>query len=519
MTAGPPPDPQPSAPAPARRRWWRLAARAAFALVAVALLVHAASTPAEKYGDGWEYTYQLEALARHGTPDLRDEDLAAANARFTQWTWHGFPDHQSVSTAQHRQAANGKWYGIHFWGYALTCVPAKFALREAGEDELAAMKVTNAAWYLAGVAAALFGLSGSVFRRVVFAGLVSAGPVFWYVQWTGAEIYSWSLAVMAVVALDTRRYGLAAALAGLGAMQNPPLVCLAGAAILAALWRREWRSAAAGVLGTGLAFVPALFCYAHFGKPSLIEKEATRVSAISYGRTWGLAIDLNQGLLPYVPLLLVGAAIGAAVLLYRRNATAVALLLALAGMGVAVQLQVNWNAGCLGMMRYLVWMTPVLGWLAVEGIWGRLAGRVLLAVAVAGQIALAAYGPPAKDSHVFHSPLARWVMDNAPTLYAPVPEVFVERVTHREMVDQEWTRPQTLPVAYVRDDGVVTKILIHPATVERVNERFRVDPEYMIELRQEAAGRSEWFYAHPPPGKVTANPEPPKDWWRDPPRP
>ena len=113
------------------------------------------------------------------------------------------------------------------------------------------------------------------------------------------------------------------------------------------------------------------------------------------------------------------------------------------------------------------------------------AGRVILVVGVLSQAALVAYGPPAADSYVYHSPVARFVLDRAPWLYNPVPEVFAERTIHGELPDGAWYAPTVLPIGYVRSDGVVTKILIDEDTVGRVAEKWAVDPEYLAELRYE----------------------------------
>ncbi|HJZ58783.1 MAG TPA: hypothetical protein VKE74_27820, partial [Gemmataceae bacterium] len=193
MSDGAPFEPRPPA-TPARRRW-RLVVRVGFAVLSAVVVWHYATLEAVKHGDGWEYAYQLESLSRHGTPELRDEDLAAANARFTPASWKSPPAHPYG----YFPAPDGRMYGMHFWGYALSAVPARAALRFVGGDELAALQVTNAGWFLLGLGAILFGYPGSVWKRLALGGLVCATPAVWYIRWTGAEVFSWSLAVTAVV--------------------------------------------------------------------------------------------------------------------------------------------------------------------------------------------------------------------------------------------------------------------------------------------------------------------------------
>src|SRR5262249_40577791 len=153
-----------------------------------------------RYGDGWEYAYHLEALCRHGSPDLRDDDLAAANARFPP---EGV-DHPPDGAFGHSRSPDGGRYGVHFWAYAPSAVPAKLLLSLAGGDELAAFQLTNTAWFLLALGVTLFGWAAPLRKRLLFAGLVCVGPTLWYLPFTGAEVLSWSLAVLAVIALDAR---------------------------------------------------------------------------------------------------------------------------------------------------------------------------------------------------------------------------------------------------------------------------------------------------------------------------
>ena len=72
--------------------------------------------------------------------------------------------------------------------------------------------------------------------------------------------------------------------------------------------------------------------------------------------------------------------------------------------------------------------------------------------------------------------------------------------------------PRPLPVGYARPDGWVTKLLIDAESVDRLPERFVVDPDYHAELRRAAAARPGPFYVHPPRGTVWSVPRPDPDW-------
>jgi hypothetical protein len=490
-----------------RGRWWlRAAAVAAFVAGAVLLLRYEAGrAPDRVNGDAWEYWYQAESFHRHGTPELWPEDVAAVNGEAHRLGLGAAP----AEPYAYAKSPDGRMYGVHFWAYALSVVPAKEYLRRAGGTELTALTLTNAAWFALAVGFAVFGSSAPVGERLALAALAAVGPVVWYLAWPGAELFSWALALIAVVAYRDRRYAAAGLAAGLAATQNPPLVFLGGAAVLAAAWERRGGSAVFAAAGTAVAFAPFAFFQYHFGMPNLIAAGAEYVGVgnVSLVRTWGLLTDFNHGLVPFAPVLVVGAGAGAVRLAYTRNVRGLILLAGGVGVALGVQVAHNWNSGCDGLQRYLVWMVPVAAGVAVEGLAGarrRLAGLAAVAV-VAHAALLYAYDrtDALKDGYLNHTPLAAWVLSHHPRAYWVEPEVFIERTLQRD----GWPIfPAAFPVGYAAPDGTVTKLLLDAGSVERVGQRYEVDPAYLAALRERAAGEPGLFYAHPPAGAVRSRP-------------
>lgn len=494
-------------PATGRRgRWWlRAVAVAAFVVGAVVLLRHeAGQVPDRVNGDAWEYWYQAESFHRHGSADLWAEDVAAVNGEAHRLGLGAAP----VEPYAYATAPDGRMYGVHFWSYALSAIPAKEYLRRTGGCELTSLALTNAAWFALAVGFALFGSSAPIGQRLALVVLATVGPVVWYVAWPGAEVFSWALALIAVVAYRDRRYGLAGLAVGLAATQNPPLVFLGGAAVLAAAWERHWRSAAVAAGGTALVFVPFAFFQYHFGLPNLIAagEEYVGVGNLSLVRTWGLFTDFNHGLLPFAPVLVVGSVAGAVRLAVTRDVRGLILLAGGVGVVAGVQVAHNWNSGCDGLQRYLVWMIPIAAGVAVEGLAGLRRLRMgLTAVAVVSHAALLyAYQrtDAFKEGYLNHTPLAAWVLTHSPRAYWVEPEVFIERTLQRD----GWPfYPAEFPVGYAAPDGTVTKLLLNSQSVERVGQRYEVEPGYLAALRERAAVESGLFYAHPPAGAVRSS--------------
>jgi hypothetical protein len=483
---------------PACRRWRRAAAVAAFALFSLAVLDNLANRRPVLAGDIWEHWLIAESFDRHGSPELRDEDIPpvyGAAARLGQ----GDPPPRPHA---YETAPDGRRYGVHFWAYAMCGVPAKAFLRWTGRDELAWPGLSNAVWFLLALGVVLFASAAPVRERLALAGLAAAGPGWVYVGWPGSELFSWAFLLIAVFAYRDRRYGWSGLAAGLAALQNPPSILFGGVALLAAARERRWRSAAATCLGVAVGLLPYAFFQFHFGKPNLIAKDFARLEYISWMRTWSQFADLNQGLLPFAPVLLVAFAFGAVRVALARDVRGLLLLAGAAAVAVGTQVSRNWNSSCDGLQRYLVWLIPLLAGVAVQGLGNGRVLWVLAALAVAVQGALV---PVYRETgalergYLGHTAMAEWALVHTPALYWAEHEVFVER-TRR---DDNWPMtPSPFPVAFVRPDGTVSKMLLDAGGVENVARVYEVDPGYLEQLRAEAAGRTDPFYAHPPRGAV-----------------
>ncbi len=465
--------------------------------------VQAGIPPHRAYGDCWEYWYQVESLARHGTPELRPADRAAVDTAAAELGLESSP----LAPHAYERTPDGRLYGVHPWAYALSAVPARLALGAAGGPMLASLRVANALWVAAAVGVALFGSRAPLRERFALVGLATIGPAVWYLDWAGAELYSWSLGLMAVVAYRDRRYPLAALAAGLAAIQNPPAGLFAAAAVLAAASAGRWRSAAWAVAGAAVSLLPYAFYQYHYGQPSLIVNgpEYAGVRNVSWARTWGLATDLNHGLLPYQPGLLLLALFGAIRIVLRPTRHRLLFLAGAAAMGLSCQVAHNWNSACEGLQRYLVWMLPAVAAVAVEGLGGRWGKVVAVVVGLHAVLLIAHQASGLREAaHLSQTPAAEWMLTHYPELYRPDFETFVERTNNAD----GWPyRSAPLPLGFVRPaDGSVSKLLVDPATADRLGDRYDVDPAHVAELVRRAAGERGLFFAHPPRGAVHFRP-------------
>ena len=422
------------------------------------------------YGDAGEYVLMAESWFRHGSPDLRPADVLALRAHYAA---RGWPLPEDAIVGNYHEARDGRRYAYHFSAYSALGWPFRTVLEKWGEP-LRALPILNGLLFAAALAAALRAWPAPRAERLLLAGLLASSPAVGFLLWPHPEVLSFAGVVLALVARERGALAAATAFAGLAALQNPPLVLLAGALLLeagagAVRTRRAFQAvgAAGGLL---LGLLPAFFYLWNFGTWNLAVRPAEAAESLSVPRSLDLLFDLNLGLLPVTPMaLLLYLALVATALARRRNLRLLTEAALVAALAFACTANSNWNNGTTGPSRYTAWMAPLLLAGLVRGAGTvdpqRRAWRALLGVALLTQtVLLLARGEAiGREDHLEHSRAARLLLDHAPALYRPTHEVFWERTLHRE------TWPEG-PVVYERD-GRCRKALVRRRDLDDLRAR------------------------------------------------
>ncbi|MBX3186935.1 MAG: hypothetical protein KF819_07970 [Labilithrix sp.] len=471
-------------------------------VVALAVVAVFYATRASADGDATEYVAMLESLWRHGSPDLRPEDLDVVRARLAEHAPHAV---ESLDARRGYFAAyDGRWYSFHFFAYPMLGLPLEALFRGIRVDPHWVLPFTNVVVLVLAAANALRGALRV--ERVALVALAAFGPVLWYVSWHHTEVLTWACVLTCLVALEEGRHARAAFFAAFGALQAPPLVVLAGLAVLFAFLdeartRRRVLVAALAASVAGLA--PAFYLW-KFGVPSLhVSAAYTDVRLASADRVFSLFFDLNQGMLPHAPVTLVLGVVGLSRGLARRDRLTIGVFATTLVMMVLASQTIHFNAGCANVHRYVVWIIPAVAWLAVRGLRWRLPGAIALAPVTLGQLALVLAGSTTNNAYR-HNPLARYVLLHAPSLYSPEPRVFVERTEQR--ITDPW-RSLPLPSAVMGPRGA-TKVLLDHASAAALRDRFEVDERWLAGALASRAGGRRPFYLEPPAGAVMPKPAP-----------
>lgn len=435
------------------------------------------------WGDGVEYAATLMAWVNHASPDIRAEDLAAVPSVFARLGYDGLHPNMVVT------GTDGTRYAAHFWLYPLLCAPAAFLLRVLGADPLLAFPATNAILLAALAAAALWSRRLSRRDRGMFA-LAVVTPVVSYLPFAHPEAFTWGCVLASLLAVNHGRYAIAAAVAACGAMQNPPVAALAAFCVVMAIYERGTRHALLPAAAAALCLVPPLFYLLTVGEAApLVRPGFVDWHLATPARVWSMLTDLDEGLLPFVPGLLVLAGVN---LSRARSLRHVGVLCVLVVFIAGSATSNNWSSALAGLMRYAVWVIPLLAWLATEP--DLPIGCRGMALVLVAHAALLAVPAPTQSTH---SRLARYALERWPSWYTPDPEIFGERT-----LGLDWVWRDRLPLGFTRADGTIAQILTDSAGLRRLDHVFDVDPAYRTRIASAFSNRADLFSLAPPAGAV-----------------
>ena len=440
-------------------------------------------------GDSGEYLLTLEAFANHGTPDVRAEDAITLGQAAARWPIRGsFGD----VWKQTRASRSGRVYTWHFWAYSLAVLPMKLLLRAPGGNELAAPQIANALFLVA--AAWFVFLAPWLDRGVAFwwSLLSVIGPPAWFCVWPHTEVFTFALVTVAVACAMGGRFIPATAALAIASTQNAPLAPLAVVMALIAVTRsrRSGRRIALAVAAVLPAFLPTVFYLMNFGRPSIMLGESADFHSVSLTKAVSLLLDLNIGLLPYIPGVVALAFVALAVAPGRERLAVAACWAAFFAGALGASAGIVWNFGTSGPSRYALWLSPFL--IASAAQLARMRwGAATLAATLAVQAAVVVTRLPrwGEDDHDRHSYAATFVLKRWPARYNPHPDVFLDRSPALFA-----NGPRVF-----RDGPDCRKALAQKRHAEALAAACgRLPPEFVAQTEETARtglGRAAWHYA------------------------
>lgn len=456
-----------------------------FSMLLLSLLM--VVSPRFIHGEQDDYSLPAASFINDGNFFVSADDYAYAREIFPSWAEYYENSNGLLSVF----TKNGEELAWYFPAYSAYCVPFILLLKVMGVPCEYAFRLANYTIY---ILLLFFCLNLKNYKPVQKSFLIlalSVHPILFIMKWVSSETFLFSLLCFSLLFWLEKRYHLAALFCAVaGSLQSTILIW--GIVMIAEflarmyvehrtdgnflqIYLKRWKQ----IFFYALCYVPALvsmtyfYIYTGMLSPQAGGHLVGNNAKMYFQRVWAYLFDLNFGMFPYFAvLLLVFLALEIISIIRRKEYRYSCMFTASVGILLAYSLHVHINCGMAGIARYNVWNSAFMCIavpLCIEKIvdkkmivnilrWGMGVG-----FALAGVVLFATWKAP-DSSYTYMMPVARFVLDNFPSLYNPYPLTFYNRVEH---VDND-IGCLPVPIIYSDSEGFARKILVDPACINDV---------------------------------------------------
>lgn len=445
-------------------------------------------------GDGREYILMSQSYLNHSSPKLTDDDIYSAinnsGKNESYFSIHDGINNLDKYKSGFFEGKDNKLYSYHFSFYSMINSPILYITNHLGHEQTKSFYITNSILLIASVLFLLFFMVASIHIRLLCFILILTPTTFGYLQWPSPEIFTFSLMIIGLVLFNNNRYYLSSFFLAIGSLQNQPvavasfLVYLTGFIITNKSYfhgvvkkntdciKRVISSAIYGVPSAILILTPSLFYYSKFGTPNLIASlGAASSDYVTISRFKSIFLDLNQGMILLYPVIFIILLISIVILLTSTKKFSdktelihiFCLIFIVIFCSVLCLSTLNWNSGAFNVMRYAYWLSVPLVFIFASLI--KLINNSRLKFFIIYFSIIASFltnslqlvtGWFAID-HVHNNKISEYIYFNNPNIYNPVPEIYIERSSGREVSMFDEVKKTYFP-AYVKNGWLLKSI-------------------------------------------------------------
>lgn len=475
---------------------WLIVAFAIIQLIACLL------TKELPYGEWDDYLYTTASLLNDQNMTISSDDIHYAHDLFPEAVkWGDF-------TGSTFHTSSGDILPWYFGTYSAACIPMVFVLKLLRLPAIHAFALTNVLFYLLALYCVYKKLNLSAKTKLGLLLLLMLNPAVFYIIWISAEVFIFSMIILAMIQWTNQKYWQSAVLISIASSLNPTILALAPILTIDyAYWlyqngedktargfihqiKKNYKS----ILIYCICYVIALIPFAY----NLIYTGHINLTAGAGGffddhlvlpRFWAYLTDLNFGFLPYYGLTFLLSIVLSVVAAIKQLYRGVLMMVGFLFTVFLYSFMEHINCGMSGIARYSCWGAPILLFsLAVtyaqlfkNAFWRR-AFEVIICISLMWSgFVVYSYGlmGATRTTSISMTPFARKVLDYFPSLYNPLPSTFNSRITGVDGGYQYDT-----PLFYADDDDHVRKILASKTTAEDVLDNVTGNQEDMDDLRR-----------------------------------
>lgn len=493
---------------------WDTLCKCSLIVFLIVFLILAMLLSSEAHGESSSFMLSTLALSEHGSLQVTEDDYVKAcrifpeHANIFDWYYHDFMPEDT----------EGNRYPWYFGIYAPLCVPILKLLMQFKFDASYAFSITNALWLSFSLWCVYRFANIDAKKKLLVIFFLGCSPIVRYIEWQSYEAVTYSFVVIATTFWLSRKRNLAALFVSLAGTMNPTIMFWGAMMIVdffAELFLQSGKNLKRffsncwvqrkEIILYGLCFVPCLIpfiiTYLHLGSFNAIATLGVVSTNGIIDRTIAYLFDLNLGIFPYIPVMLVLFVITCIKAYSKGYHYMLYTLFGVIGTIFAYSLTIHINCGMAGMARYNVWLLPVIIMCVIFSISdvfssrnGKIAVVWLSAFSIIWCFSIVAQTASSlhAGAYIYWTPLAETVLDNAPQLYDPLPSTFMSRTQHKD-----GCYDISEPVIYTNKEGYVRKMLVPAGMLDQSRQMLWIsekDEQHFEKECSKITGKNEAEY-------------------------
>lgn len=361
------------------------------------------------------------------------------------------------------EGKDGNRYPVHFVLYSFLSLPIRLVLKLFQLNELLALRMTNLVILGATLYYIMKRLLPTSRGQLALLFTIFTSPVVTFIIWPGPDIYYLCLLLLSVFLFFRKSYVKSMLTAALASLHSQPLIIytLALSGYYIYQYMNVYKAEGQRILQVALrpvlislgivalTAIPYIYNLIIFGqlspwttlKDGWTQLNGFGIQNISLQKLFEQFFDLNFGLFWYAPLALI---LGTIVIIQKlktpEKKEVIFILLATLVTALFYQTNPAWHYGTAGYgpSRHAIFLLPIFIYFAIQFLMQprTIKSTLLITLLATWSIAiltLNGYFTPKLYKTLEHSPYAKFVLDKAPKLYNPTPEIFVDRTNHLDI--------------------------------------------------------------------------------------
>jgi len=430
-------------------------------------------------GEWDDYCLVTVSIINEHNFSITQNDIEKAKEIFPEWTQS--IERYGLSGYKTKAGGEMSWY---FPTYSIACVPMTLILLFLKLHAIYAFCLTNVIVFMIMLLLIYYNNSITDKKKLILILVLSINPIVFYFSWISAETFIFSILSMSILFWVTKRYKLSAFLLSIASTLNPTILFVGIIMITEYILKiyircdsknlkerfesliSKWLDIVQYGCCYIIALIPFVYNYYNIGHINLTaSKSGFTISEVKpISRFIAYLLDLNFGFLPYYNFIFILAIVLFIMALIRKKYKYIIMMISFIGTIYMYSHMTHINCGMSGIARYNAWCAVIMVFAVcvyydeiISKKYMKLGVNILLMVTIfLSSIILYKYGPmrASNTSYVYMTPIAKYILDNCPNIYNPLPSTFNSRISHRDGGYSYET-----PIYYKDSENRVRKIL------------------------------------------------------------